>query len=247
MTNPNYYFFPISSTESRTSSNPWANYPLALHGKGNNSSDLDAKFLDENSPMNYILTVTTTMVIAFSIFFAAIPYCQKNPNAHKDKDKDDSSPNRGDQFLASRDFLQGIHDTLQSSVTNHDHEWTGDGATYRATQGILMSEMTNQMANIGDRVHAVLSTQAGQVEDGRRNLENVLNELKLAMPISEALYFSGPAGPTISWHFQLATANSAISVSNATTREMNLHAGENGCRLNTMTEEYNRITTRFSP
>ena len=84
-----------------------------------------------------------------------------------------------------------------------------------------------------------MRTQAEQVEKGRGILVNAFDGLQLAMPVSESLYFSGPAGPALSYSFQLAVTNAGVGASIDTTNTMHENSQKHAKRLLALSQQYN--------
>lgn len=83
-----------------------------------------------------------------------------------------------------------------------------------------------------------MQTEAEQVNDGRETLGNTFDGLQLAIPVSQSLYFSGPAGPAISFSFQLAVVNSAVGTGIDTTNKMHEDSRKHGERLIALAQQY---------
>ncbi|MBY0442736.1 MAG: hypothetical protein K2Q25_11495 [Mycobacteriaceae bacterium] len=68
-----------------------------------------------------------------------------------------------------------------------------------------------------------------------------MTELQLAIPVADALYFSGPVGPLMSYHYQLAVSNPVVSGSADIANMMNDHAKNNAEQLNQWARRYDEI------
>ncbi|MBX9696158.1 MAG: hypothetical protein K2Z81_27465, partial [Cyanobacteria bacterium] len=53
----------------------------------------------------------------------------------------------------------------------------------------------------------------------------------------ENLYFSGPAGPALSYNFQLVVTNSAVGAGTETTRTMHENSAQHAETLTTLTQQ----------
>lgn len=123
--------------------------------------------------------------------------------------------------------------------------WAGGAEADHKVQNTVLGELASQLAETGRQVKAVVQTQAEQVSGGRETLGNVVNGIDLAIPVSHALYFSGPAGPAISLQFQLAVAGSATGTCADTINEMHEDAQGNAERLNALTRKYDEMFKRL--
>ena len=230
-----------SHSSSHASTDSYESYCANISNERNNSHDLHDPYLEEKSPATWILTVAASLVLAAAVFCAAYP-SEKEKNSHGNE----NDPDQGDEFAISSSYLREMHSARQGSVINSDNDWSGDASSYHATQNTLFDELIYQLADVAEETHAVTSTQATQVKHSREILDNIFNELELSIPISQALYSSGPTGPAMSWKFQLLTANPAVETTANTTQEMHANAKEHARLLNALVDEYGRIAGRLS-
>ena len=124
--------------------------------------------------------------------------------------------------------------------------WAGNSTASYGDCDTRLRALIDSFATTNHDVDSVLQTQAQQVNSGRQVLDDEINELQLAMPVSESLYFSGPAGPALSYYFQLAVANTAVGNGIDTTNQMHNHAREHGERLNTLAQQYDEALRTIS-
>ncbi|MBY0442857.1 MAG: hypothetical protein K2Q25_12105 [Mycobacteriaceae bacterium] len=97
--------------------------------------------------------------------------------------------------------------------------WAGGGACASQARTASFSALISRMADIDTETEAVIQTQAQQVKEGKSIIENTLNELVAAIPVAQHIYVSGPAGPAVSYQFQIAVSNGAMDTTINTTHE----------------------------
>ena len=145
-------------------------------------------------------------------------------------------------FTVSGVCFRGV-DELMGDINSFDG-WLGDSGTGYKASNTGFGDSVAQAAATSRQVDAVVRTQAEQVEDGRATLGNVFDGLQLAMPVSESLYFSGPAGPALSYSFQLAVANVGVGTSVDTTNAMHESSRKHGEHLAVLAQRYDEAFTR---
>lgn len=151
-----------------------------------------------------------------------------------------ADPEMGSEFGASSGHFRYAREILRGGADSGD-EWTGAAAGCHGGRLALLGDLVGQASDTGQELKDVVATQAKQVNDGRETLENVLNGLGLAMPVAQTLWYSGPAGPALSYQFQLATSNSAIGTSADTMDEMHDNAQENAVRLDALAQKCSQL------
>lgn len=153
---------------------------------------------------------------------------------------------RGDDFVVSNDHLLAVHKELSDATPANEDGWVSGAASGFATQISLFEDLISRMENANERVRAVVQTQAGQVEDGKSTLGNVLDGLGLAIPVAQTLWFSGPVGPALSYQYQLATSSAAMGTTTGTANGMHDNAEKNAASLDGLAQEYHAILTGLS-
>lgn len=155
-----------------------------------------------------------------------------------------ANPNTGNALAASGEYSGYVHELL--GYADPDGGWTGGAATSRTGQNAVLRDLVSQKAATDQGARAVVQTQARQVNSGKGTLGNVLNGLGLAIPVAEALWYAGPAGPALSYQFQLATANSAVGSSADTVSTMHDNAEQNGAQLDALAQQYGAMHQRLT-
>ena len=142
-------------------------------------------------------------------------------------------------FAVSSAYFQNICDW--QGDFGPDAEWAGNAGARYALSNIGSAYMAGRIAAINNNVNTTVQTERAQVNDGQQTLGNCFDGLQLAMPVSEALYFSGPAGPNLSYIFQLAVTNPAVSTGIDTTNTMHENSHNHGHRFTALAQQYEAI------
>lgn len=155
----------------------------------------------------------------------------------------EGSPETGSAFGASCGLIRAAHEPSESG--DQDGAWTGSAQARHAAWHNGLRDLGSQMADTDQAVQAVVRTQSEQVTGGRETLGNVLNGVDLAIPVAHALYFSGPVGPVLSYHFQMGVAGSALGTSADAVNTMHESAQQNGERLDALAQGYDEMLGRL--
>lgn len=159
-----------------------------------------------------------------------------NPgNPHPD---DPIDPDEDKAFAVSGDHFCDAHSTLGNLDLTDG--WSGNSGSRHGDHHIGFKTLATQAADTSHEVDTTVQTQAEQVNTGKATLENVLTGLQLAVPVAESLYFSGPAGPALSHHYQLAMTNAATETSADTTKTMHENAQMHAQRLTKLAQQYDQ-------
>ncbi|MBY0441751.1 MAG: hypothetical protein K2Q25_06390 [Mycobacteriaceae bacterium] len=203
---------------------------------------------EEDYQKNSSATSNITKVLLFGIAFTGacvllftpdIPtnvLGDKNPG--KPHPDDPIDPDEDKAFAVSGGHFHDVHSTLGNLGLADG--WSGNSGTLHGDRHIGFTALVTQAADMSEDVDATVATQAEQVSAGKTNLENILSGLQLALPVAESLYFSGPAGPAISHHYQLAVANSAVETSTDTTETMHENAQMHARELTELAQQYDQ-------
>ncbi|MBY0443013.1 MAG: hypothetical protein K2Q25_12920 [Mycobacteriaceae bacterium] len=202
------------------------------------AGDVDAEKMV--SPYKSYALIFLAMLFTAGIitFFTAAGSPARNNSTRKSvSPHDDTDEER--VFAASGQHLLDAHRML--SDVNPQEGWAGGSKSYYATRNAEFTDMIKQIAATSQGVDSTVQTEAEQVDNGREILGNSLVGLQLAIPVSEVLYFSGPAGPALSYSFQLGVANSAVGTSVDTTNAMHKNSVQHAERLTTLTQRYDAV------
>ena len=145
----------------------------------------------------------------------------------------------GDEFAVSSDQLREVQELL--ATANPENRWSGAAAATHSDQSSALSALASQMADVNSEAHATVQKQGTQVGQGRASLDDTLNELGFAIPVAQSLYYSGAAGPALSYHFQLAVSSSSVNTGVDTASDMHDKACENAVRLDTLNQNYHQL------
>lgn len=160
-------------------------------------------------------------------------------------DHDDPQPEPEDGLAVSGDLFRKVYEALASA--DQGDGWTGTSATHYGDHTAAFHDLIRQVAETNQDANTTVETEAQQVNTGRATLKNTLNGLQLAMPISESLYFSGPAGPALSYNFQLTVASSAVNTGTDTTNNMHQNAQRNAECLTALLGQYDEALRLVPP
>lgn len=182
-------------------------------------------------------------ILLFAIIIATIILCAFMPaiidailGSGKKRDSDQPETDSQDAFGASGENFRDVYEQLRCAGPAEG--WAGSSGNSYATQTAGLRDLLGQITELNQDVDNTVRGEAEQVDSGRKTLENVLAGLQLAIPVAESLYFSGPAGPALSYHYQIAMANSSISTGTDTTTAMHENAQQNGDRLTLLAQKY---------
>ncbi|MBY0441210.1 MAG: hypothetical protein K2Q25_03600 [Mycobacteriaceae bacterium] len=156
-----------------------------------------------------------------------------------EKDPENEFAVSGNHFLNAQQKFQEIAGTSAG--------WVSDSQARYGDQTTAFSGLLGQVAKTNQQVNTTVQTEAQQVNNDKETLGNILTGLHLAIPVAESLYFSGPAGPALSYHFQLATANSAVSTGTDTANTMHENSATHAEKLTELLETYNTALESVPP
>ena len=168
------------------------------------------------------------------------------PRSSAKHDDEDSSPkqlNRDDpslenEFRVSSIRLCDVHKIL--SDTDPESSWLSPSGALYKDQSSALRMGAEQIADLDHAVDATVRTEGKQVDEGRKTLNEILTELQAAVPIAENLYFSGPAGPCLSYNFQISVTNSAVSSATNTTEDMHQKSRGHAETLTALAQQYDQ-------
>lgn len=201
------------------------------------NSSLEAaadKITSQNTIPQFLLAIAVAAAVTGGLFMTFLPKKDGGEGVKVRADSPNPDSERG--FAASTDHFQGAHEAL--SGVGPSQGWTGDSGTRHGEQNAAFTAQVRQVGRASQDVDATVQTQAEQVTSGKETLTNLLNGLQAAVPISQSLYFSGPAGPAMSYQFQLAVATPAVSTASDTTNGMHANAQQHAQRLTELTQHY---------
>ena len=150
------------------------------------------------------------------------------------------------EFAVSSNHFRNAHQKLQE-IAGAPGDWVSDSQTRYGDQNAQFRELLGQVAQLNQQVDTTVQTESQQVNNDRETLENTLGELHLAIPVAESLYFSGPAGPALSYQFQAAVAHSAVSTSTDTANTMHENSEKHGEQLTALSENYRAALESVPP
>lgn len=199
----------------------------------------------------YILFLAVIVTVVCLLAFGGIDTTKKSDSGGSDDEdsgsqiSDGKNPGTGDEFSASGEYFQYVHQIMEAAKPGGS-AWTSDAAAECNSSTAWLRDATQRIADMNRDVQDTVQAQAEQVDNGRETLGNVLNGLMAAVSIAEALYSAGPAGPALSYHFQLATAGAAVTKDTDTTDGMHTAAQQNAARLRELTCDYREVFARLS-
>lgn len=191
-----------------------------------------------------LLWLAAGVIVASLLGFGIAEALNSDQKGSGAKDSDNGNPQPGDEFFVSSSCFWDVHQMLENVESGS--AWAGDVAGYYDARGMLLRDMTQQLADAGLEVNGVVQTETEQVAHGRESLENVLNGLMVAVPIAESLYGAGPAGPALSHNFQVVSASAAVGSGTDTTNKMHDDSQKNAERLSGLAQEYAEVLSRLS-
>lgn len=190
--------------------------------------------------VNSIIIIAAAIMLTFAMVALFSPSSFKGKN-HSSSDEaentDQEASDSENAFALSGDHFQGVYGAL-CGITGSTDGWAGDSGTRFADKNAEFRNLMAQIADLNQEVDTTVQTENEQVNDGRETLGNSLNELDLAVPVAQSLYFSGPAGPALSYSFQLAVSSPAINTGVDTTNTMHENSQRHGNRLTALFERY---------
>lgn len=174
------------------------------------------------------------------------------PHSSKNDDDDENPPedfNEENSELQNVFAVSGHHfSSVQETWRNAEPEgagWLSYSGTHYASQNTGFRNLVGQIAELNHQADTAVRTEDEQVHNGRATLENVLGELHAAIPVAESLYVSGPAGPALSYNFQMAVANSAVGTATDTTNDMHENSTKHAETLTALAQQYNETLSRI--
>ena len=198
--------------------------------------------------------ILAILFICYCIYWIACGIMSTlNEKAHDEATPKTAAPNADDAnqadsrenaFALSAGHFLDAYDGLDSigSIAG----WAGgSGNCYEAQNSAFATQLTRAAAT-NTQVDAVVQHQGEQVKATRQTLDNLLNGLQAAVPVAQALYFSGPAGPALSYNFQLSVATPATSTATDSMNQMETHAAEHAKTLTTLSQEYAEVASAIS-
>lgn len=200
------------------------------------------------APVSVIILVAAlaTGIIFLGLFIeSSTDDDSSSPLVAPGSDDSDDDPEGAGAFGVSSGYFGDAYEALRAIGSVEG--WGGDSGMRYGTGNAGFADLMRQVAETNQQVDATVQTEGEQVEDGRETLGNVCNDLELAMPVSESLYFSGPAGPALSYHFQLAVANSAIGTGTDTANTMHENAQKHAERLSALAQQYDKVLRSICP
>ncbi|MBY0442685.1 MAG: hypothetical protein K2Q25_11220 [Mycobacteriaceae bacterium] len=212
------------------------------HGYGDPPEDDD--LLDETFYLNVARVVVVLVGVLFVARYFAGNRSSGSGSGGGTKMVPDE-PNPENAFAKSGSYFRDMHQTLQEAADSGE-EWTGGAADCHTGQCSSLTALMEQLADTSAGVHATVQSQGRQVEEGRQFLGNTMTGLELAMPVARTLYWSGPAGPALSYHYQLAVAHPAVCSSVDTAKDTHDGAQKNAERLTAVAQSYDSLTDGLS-
>ncbi|MBY0442512.1 MAG: hypothetical protein K2Q25_10320 [Mycobacteriaceae bacterium] len=209
---------------------------------GNEGDDSwDSEKIDE------IIKAALYVVLLAGVLVGIVVGSQASKKKHHShsQDSDDEAAQAGGEFAVSGACLRDINAILRGVDPGCRDGWTGGAAASLRNVNGALGDLISQVAEANDEVYATAQTQDRQVKNARSTLENLFNELNAAIPVARSLYFSGPAGPALSYNFQLAVSNPAASTTLDTTNAMHEHAQENADRFSELSQKYEQLVNNL--
>ena len=190
------------------------------------------------NPSRAVIVGGLVAVAAGALLFMFVPGSPLNVSGDKKSPhhSGDSAADPQDAFAASGGHIQGFHENTQG-ISSRD-AWTGGASSGYAVNNAGMGNLAEHIAATNQAVDGIVQTQAEQVTTGRRTVADAFDGLQLAMPASDSLYLSGPAGPAMSYSFQLAATSSAVSTGIDTAQKMHDDSRNHAARLTELAEQY---------
>ena len=183
-----------------------------------------------------IITGLVCIAAIALLFIPGTPLCVVGDTRSQKKTRARGAADPERAFLISSCHFSNALEGLRNIDT--DQGWNGSSGTRYAVTGIDFAIAVDQVSATNRKIDDVVQAQARQVNDGREVLGNHFDGLQLAMPVSESLYYSGPAGPVLSYHFQLVVANAAVGSGINTAKDMHEKARKHGQRLAILAQHY---------
>ena len=188
------------------------------------------------------IAVSAACVLCFTPGLPTNVFGDNHPgDPHPD---DPVDPDEETNFAVSGNHFRDAQSTL-GNVSLEDG-WSGNSGTCHGDRHIGFKNLIEQVADTSQGVDTTVRTQAKQVNAGKETLDTTVTGLQLALPVAESLYFSGPAGPALSHHYQIAVANSAVESSTDTTKNMHENSKMHARRLTALIQQYDE-TLRSLP
>ena len=190
------------------------------------------------NPSRAVIVGGLVTVAAGALLFMFVPGSPLNVSGNKKSPhhSGDSTADPQDAFAASGDRIQNFHENTQD-ISSRD-AWIGGASTGYAVNNAGIGNLAEHIAATNQAVDGIVQTQAEQVTTGRRTVADAFDGLQLAMPASDSLYLSGPAGPAMSYSFQLAATSSAVSTGIDTTQKMHDNSCNHAARLTELAQQY---------
>ncbi|MBY0441076.1 MAG: hypothetical protein K2Q25_02890 [Mycobacteriaceae bacterium] len=190
-------------------------------------------------PWAIYICIGLFLIVAIIMLFLFVPSSPANVLGDKNSRKSSpgkEGPTAEKAFAISGGHFQRIYEMLQEIGLGDG--WAGDSSTFYSTNNNGFTNLVDLLVAVSQGVDATVQTEGAQVNAGKETLANAFGGLQLAMPVSESLYFSGPAGPAISTNFQLVVANSAIGTGTDTANTMHESSRKHGERLAALARLY---------
>ena len=203
-----------------------------------------AKSVHRNMSTALIFVGLVTVASLAFLFIPSSPL-RTTSDARSNKNSKKKNVNEEAGFAASGAYFTDLYETIGPS-SRQNSEWSSNSCDAYSDNIACLKKVIGSTATANQEVDTAIKTQAEQVDAGRRNLSHTLDGLQLAMPVSESLYYSDPAGQAVSYSFQLASANAAVGKSIDTTNRMHNYSQEHGERLTALAQQYDEALKTFS-
>ena len=203
---------------------------------------------DEQWEKGGMIAVAIVIIAGMAIMCGVMEAKRKSKNKHDSdsQNSDEETAPVGSEFAVSSARLHDVNVLLCDVEPGSRDGWAGGAATRLRAVNSSFGELSAHIVEVNDAVYGTVQTQDEQVQGCRSTLNNIIDELSAAVPVAQSLYFSGPAGPALSYNFQLAVSNPALSTSADTTNTMHDHAQENAARLTGLTQQYEALGTELA-
>ena len=210
------------------------------HGYGDPPDD---EPFDETFFLNAARVVVVCIAALFAVGYLAGNRSFSRGGGSGGNSRASENPEKGNAFAVSSGYLRDVQESLQGE--DLAEKWTGGASVSHADECVTFGELLKQVADTGDGVQAAVRGQGRQVDNGREFLDNVFTGVESAMPVAEALYWSGPAGPMLSYQYQLAVANPAVGTSVNKDKYMHDSAQKNAEDINVLTRHYDALANQI--
>ena len=196
-----------------------------------------------NNSIAIIVGAAIVVVSLLVLFMVSGSPIQLIGDSQSSKDSDEKNPEKERAFAASSRCFGAIHETLFDGQFDF---WSGESGLCYVDSNVKFKDLVGQTLATSREVDITASSESEQVEEGKETLENTFNGLQLAIPVSQSLYYSGPAGPALSCSFQLAVAHSAVGIGTDTASKMHERSREHGQKFSALAQRYDEISGSLS-